>query len=226
MGKQSMSGTLSQHYNESFLKKAEGRRSKLKKLGSIEFGPRNNKKIDRIQNLLRIIHQNYYLEFYDAVCTLSGVFFEQTLGMVLDEKYRELKGRMFIRRRGELQQIHSREDLAELGMNDLINLARQERFLTDKNHSLAHQLRLIRNKVIHEGSFFMKKNEQATHYEAEVEGYGGRTEIVRVSVDEVEKYCQERRWTEIGAYYVLTRTRMLVHDLCAFRVDKDKESQA
>lgn len=217
-----MSDTLSQRYDETFLKKAEGRRDKLKKLGSIQFGPRNNKKIDRIQNLLRIIHQNYYLEFYDAVCTLSGVFLEQTLGMVLDEKYRELKGHMFIRRRGELQQIHSREDLAELGMNDLINLAQQQRFLSDKNHALAHQLRLIRNKVIHEGSFFMQKNEQATHYEAEVEGYGGRREIVRITSEEVQNHCQDKRWTEVGAYYVLTRTRALAHDLCAFRVAKDK----
>ncbi len=219
-----MAKTLAERYDADFLKAAEKRRSKLNKLDSIKFGPRNNKKVDRIGNLLRIIHQNYYFEFYDAVCTLSGIFLEQTLCMVLEEKYRELKGNMVIRRRDELQKIQAREELEEFGMRDLINLAQQYRFLTDDECGLAHELRLIRNKVVHEGSFFMENKKDKAWYQAEIKTFKGE-KIIRVSAEEVYAYCAGRRYTEIGAYYVLTRTRGLVSALCAPRVKKSEENQ-
>lgn len=220
--KKGVDETLAERYDEAFLKNAEQRRTKLRKSGKLKVGPRNNPTVERITNLLRLIHQNYYLEFYDAVSILSGVLFEQTLIMVLTEKYRELKGEMAVRRRGELIPIHSIGELRDLGLNDLIGLAGYYRFLTEEERNLAHQLRLIRNRVIHEKNFFMSLDEDKEFYQAEIEGYGGRTEIVRISAEEVRENCHEKRKTEIGAYYVLSRTRQLINVLCAPRVKKDQ----
>ena len=80
--------TLKERYNDEFLEKAEIRRKALQ-YKRMHVGLINSDRMEHMIKLLYQVHQNYYLGYFEASCTLAGSMFEQSLMILLEEKINE-----------------------------------------------------------------------------------------------------------------------------------------
>src|SRR5271157_5823032 len=104
----------------------------------------------RVKSLLAQMHQTYYFGFAESACILAGTLLEQgltyRLGAALDRQ-----GPLAFSRGAEKRWLQTRHDLLELELVDMLELAREERVITEgRVLLLAHEIRWIRNMVVHE----------------------------------------------------------------------------
>ena len=66
--------TLKERYNDEFLEEAECRRKALQ-YKRMHVGQINTDRMEHMIKLLYQVHQNYYLGYFEASCTLAGSMF-------------------------------------------------------------------------------------------------------------------------------------------------------
>ena len=151
--------TLRRRYGEKRLQEAALRRAHLNyQRISIGRGPGSG----RVKFLLAQMHQTYYFGFSESACILAGTLLEQgltyRLGAALDRQ-----GPLPFSRGGEKRWLQTREDLLELELVDMLELAWKERVITEgRVLLLAHEIRWIRNMVVHEKIPLFRERDETT----------------------------------------------------------------
>jgi hypothetical protein len=206
--------TLRQRYGEKRLQEAAARRAHLD-YQRLSIGGKPGS--GRVKFLLAQMHQNYYFGFSESACILSGTLLEQgliySLGVALDRR-----GPLPYVRGGETRWLKTRQDLLELELVDMLDLARAEGILREgRVLLLAHEIRWIRNMVVHERiPLFRVRDER--HLELRVtKSRRGRVRYARILLEcaEVEdlRAGGGRVSGELTAYFCVSRTRMILRHL-------------
>jgi len=206
--------TLRRRYGEKRLCEAAARREHLNyQRLSIGDSPGSG----RVKSLLAQMHQTYYFGFAEASCILAGTLLEQgliyRLGAALDER-----GPFPFTHGGEKRWLQTRHDLLELELVDMLELARDQGIITDgRTLLLAHEIRWIRNMVVHEMIPVFKERDDA-HLELTVtKSRRGRVRYARILMDrsEVTSLPDRGRTASLTltAYFCVSRTRMVLRTL-------------
>jgi hypothetical protein len=206
--------TLRRRYGEKRLYEAAARREHLNyRRLSIGDGPGSG----RVKSLLQQMHQTYYFGFAEGACILAGTLLEQgliyRLGVALDER-----GPLPFTHGGEQRWLQTRHDLLELELVDMLDLARAQGIISEgRTLLLAHEIRWIRNMVVHEKIPVFRVKDDA-HLEMTVtKSRRGRVRYARVLLDraEVSGLVEGRKRApgELTAYFCVSRTRMVLRTL-------------
>jgi len=206
--------TLRQRYGEKKLREAAHRRAHLD-YKRISIG--HNQGSGRVKFLLAQMHQTYYFGFSESACILSGTLLEQgliyRLGVALDQR-----GPLQFVHGAEKRWLQTRHDLLELELVDMLELARAENIITEgRTLLLAHEIRWIRNMVVHEKIPLFQERDQA-HLEMNViKSRRGKVRYAHIVMDaaEVAELRGERAGItgELTAYFCVSRTRMVLRHL-------------
>ena len=171
----------------------------------------------RVKSLLAQMHQTYYFGFAEIACILAGTLLEQgliyRLGAALDER-----GPLPFTHGSENRWLQTRHDLLELELVDMLELARAQGIITEgRTLLLAHEIRWIRNMVVHEKIPVFRVQDEK-HLEMKVtKSRRGRVRYARILLDrsEVTDIADGRRpgSGELTAYFCVSRTRMVLRHL-------------
>jgi hypothetical protein len=206
---------LRRRYGEKRLRKAAVRRAHLNyRRIHIGDGPGSG----RVKFLLAQMHQSYYFGFSETACILSGTLLEQgliyRLGACLDRK-----GPLQFVHGGEKRWLQTRHDLLELELVDMLELARAEGIITDgKTLLLAHQIRWIRNMVVHDKIPVFRERDARFIEMTVTKSRRGRVRYARILLerDEVADLTTGAAPAangELTAYFCVSRTRMVLRQL-------------
>jgi hypothetical protein len=219
--------TLRRRYGEKRLCEAAARREHLNyhRL-SIGDGPGSG----RVKSLLAQMHQTYYFGFSEGACILAGTLLEQgliyRLGVALDER-----GPLPFTHGGEQRWLQTRQDLLELELVDMLDMARDQGIITEgRTLLLAHEIRWIRNMVVHEKiPIFRVRDDE--HLEMTVtKSRRGRVRYARVLLDraEVADLVEGRKPApgELTAYFCVSRTRMVLRTLFKTGTEAKKRDES
>ena len=126
--------TLKERYNDEFLEKAECRRKALQ-YKRMHVGQINTDRMAHMIKLLYQVHQNYYLGYFEASCTLAGSMFEQSLMILLEEKINE-DGFISVKKskngKPYFEKITNVEDLAQCNIGILISIVGYYKMLENR----------------------------------------------------------------------------------------------
>jgi hypothetical protein len=215
--------TLRQRYGEKRMQEAAARRAHLN-YRRIHIG--QNPGSGRVKFLLAQMHQTYYFGFSESACILSGTLLEQgliyRLGVLLD-----LKGPLPFARGGEKRWLQTRHDLLELELVDMLDLARAQGIITDgRTLLLAHEIRWIRNMVVHEKIPLFRVKDEKFLSMAVTKSRRGRVRYAHIQLERAEvadlpgaaaagtKGAARRAAPgELTAYFCVSRTRMILRHL-------------
>ncbi|HEY9594095.1 MAG TPA: hypothetical protein VHE79_06445 [Spirochaetia bacterium] len=205
---------LQRRYGEKKLREAALRRAHLDyKRISIGAGPGSG----RVKFLLAQMHQSYYFGFAESACILAGTLLEQgiiyRLGVALDRR-----GPLRYARGAETRWLQTRQDLLELELVDMLDLARAEGIITDgRTLLLAHEIRWIRNMVVHEKIPLFHVVDGKRLELKVTKSRRGRARYARILLDaaEVADLTDGRAAasSELTAYFCVSRTRMVLRHL-------------
>ena len=221
--------TLRQRYGEKRMREAALRRAHLN-YRRITIG--SNPGSGRVKFLLAQMHQTYYFGFSESACILSGTLVEQgliyRLGVLLD-----CKGPLPFTRGGEKRWLQTRHDLLELELVDMLDLARAQGIITDgRTLLLAHEIRWVRNMVVHEKIPLFRARDEKFLEMAVTKSRRGRVRYARILLEKAEVADLTgagRRASagELTAYFCVSRARMVLRHVLAkpeTEVQKDNES--
>jgi len=210
--------TLRRRYGEKRLREAAVRRAHLN-YQRIPIG--HSPGSGRVKFLLAQMHQTYYFGFSESACILSGTLLEQGLNYALGAEL-DRRGPLPFQRGAEKRWLQSRQDLLDLELVDMLELAHAERIIADgKVLLLAHEIRWIRNMVVHEKIPVFRELDQ-THLEMKVtKSRRGRVRYARVLLARAEVadllHGEAGRAAlaaaELTAYFCVSRTRMVLRHL-------------
>lgn len=214
--------TLKERYNDEFLEKAEIRRKALQ-YKRMHVGLINSDRMEHMIKLLYQVHQNYYLGYFEASCTLAGSMFEQSLMILLEEKINE-DGFISIKKlkngKPSYEKITNVEDLAQCNIGILISIVGYYKMLPKNEYNLAKTLQNIRNCIVHDmlPKFYLIDG----HYQAEIRINlnSNITKIIKIPEAEIKNRTAGQSSIELWSYFLLTRTRSLIEFLFINRVKK------
>jgi hypothetical protein len=207
--------TLRQRYGEKRLGEAAVRRAHLN-YQRIHIG--DNPGSGRVKFLLAQMHQTYYFGFSESACILSGTLLEQGLIYRLGQ-WLDTRGPMQFAHAGEKRWLQTRHDLLELELVDMLDLARAEKIIREgKILLLAHEIRWIRNMVVHEKIPVFRERDEKFLELAVTKSRRGRAHVARILMEkaEVAPLLEGRPRSsagEITAYFCVSRTRMILRHL-------------
>lgn len=212
--------SLKERYSESLLNKAEERRRRLNH-NRIHVGLNNSQDIDRILDLLFQAHQAYYLGFFESSAILCGVLFEQSLFTLLKERAESGETLTHLGRNREILHIRNPEEMKNFNLIKLTAMAMHYHIIPYPLKSLADELRLFRNQLVHAG--FPKIHIRNGCYVTELpvnpsDPSGTTISLLELPYEEVEQHCLEKNAEEICTYYLLTRTRRVISQIFQDRV--------
>jgi hypothetical protein len=217
--------TLQRRYGERRLREAARRRAHLNyQRMPIGHSPGSG----RVKFLLAQMHQNYYFGFSESACILSGTLLEQgliySLGTALDRR-----GPLPFERFGEKRWLQSRQDLLELELVDMLELARAESIIREgRMLLLAHEIRWIRNMVVHEKIPLFRGHDEKHLVMMVTKSRRGRVRYARITLgrEEVAELLAEERAApaELTAYFCVSRTRMVLAHLFNHADTEEKEN--
>jgi len=202
--------TLRDRFSEKRLLEAAHRREHLQ-YRSIRIGDAPGS--GKVRFLVAQMHQNYYFGFFETVCALGGIILEQALTYRLKRVLRE-RGPLQLRSAEVRRWIQKPSELFELGVSDLLRLAQEQGLMPGRRvMQYAHQLRWIRNMVVHEAMPFFALREDGTLEMRVIRSRSGRVSyaIIRLKGEEVAELEQKRG--EITAYYCISRLREILQVL-------------
>ena len=214
--------TLKERYNDEFLEKAEIRRKALQ-YKRMHVGLINSDRMEHMIKLLYQVHQNYYLGYFEASCTLAGSMFEQSLMILLEEKINE-DGFISIKKlkngKPYYDKITNIEDLVQCNIGTLISIVGYYKMLPNNEYNLAKTLQNIRNCIVHDmlPQFYLIDR----HYQAEIRINlnSNITKIIKIPEAEIKNRTAGQSSIELWSYFLLTRTRSLIEFLFINRVKK------
>lgn len=188
---------------EDFLKKAADRRDALN-YNKISFGKLSGKK-NYIRLLLPQAHECFYLGDYQACIAVCGMMLESLLHMKTKNILDVLKELTFARYKdAPLITIQSEEELERTDFRDLINICFKYKCLKRERLMDLKNIQQIRNRTIHDKMPFFKIDNDEYYLDL------GNQEI-RLNIEEVKLLRSDT--ASLSSYYVLTRTRMIFHDI-------------
>jgi hypothetical protein len=206
---------LQRRYGEKRMREAAARRAHLD-YRRIHIG--QNPGSGRVKFLLAQMHQTYYFGFSESACILSGTLLEQgliyRLGVLLDRK-----GPLPFTRGGEKRWLQTRHDLLELELVDMLDLARAQGIITDgRTLLLAHEIRWIRNMVVHEKIPVFRVRDERFLEMAVTKSRRGRVRYARIVLEKAEVAdlpgaVHRPSSGELTAYFCVSRTRMVLRHL-------------
>ena len=214
--------TLKERYNEEFLEKAECRRKALQ-YKRMHVGLINTDRLEHMIKLLYQVHQNYYLGYFEASCTLAGSMFEQSLMILLEEKINE-DGFISVKKSKDgkpyYEKITNVEDLAQCNIGILISIVGYYKMLPHNEYNLAKTLQNIRNCIVHD--MLPKFSLTNGYYQAEIKINlnSNITKVVKIPESEIKNRTTGQSSIELWSYFLLTRTRRLIEFLFINRVKK------
>ena len=214
--------TLKERYNEEFLEEAECRRKALQ-YKRMHVGQINTDRMAHMIKLLYQVHQNYYLGYFEASCTLAGSMFEQSLMILLEEKINE-DGFISVKKskngKPSYEKITNVEDLAQCNIGILISIVGYYKMLPHNEYNLAKTLQNIRNCIVHD--MLPKFSLIDGYYQAEmkINLSSNITKVIKISEAEIKKRTTGQSSIELWSYFLLTRTRSLIEFLFINRVKK------
>lgn len=214
--------TLKERYNDEFLEKAEIRRKALQ-YKRMHVGLINSDRMEHMIKLLYQVHQNYYLGYFEASCTLAGSMFEQSLMILLEEKINE-DGFISIKKlkngKPYYDKITNIEDLAQCNIGTLISIVGYYKMLPNNEYNLAKTLQNIRNCIVHD--MLPKFSLIDGYYQAEmkINLSSNITKIIKIPESEIKNRTAGQSSIELWSYFLLTRTRSLIEFLFINRVKK------
>ena len=214
--------TLKERYSDEFLEKAECRRKALQ-YKRMHVGQINTDRMAHMIKLLYQVHQNYYLGYFEASCTLAGSMFEQSLMILLEEKINE-DGFISVKKskngKPSYEKITNVEDLAQCNIGILISIVGYYKMLPHNEYNLAKTLQNIRNCIVHDmlPKFYLIDG----YYQAEmkINLSSNITKVVKISEEEIKNRTTGQSSIELWSYFLLTRTRSLIEFLFINRVKK------
>lgn len=214
--------SLKERYNKEFLEKAEERRRALQ-YKRMHVGKINSDRMEHMIKLLYQVHQNYYLGYFEASCTLAGSMFEQSLMILLEEKINEdgfISVKKYKKEKPYYEKIDNIEDLAQCNIGTLISMVGSYKMLPNNEYNLAKTLQNIRNCIVHD----MLPNFSIIdgYYQANIKINlsSDITKIIKISEKEVKTHTTGQSSIELWSYFLLTRTRSLIEYLFINRVKK------
>jgi hypothetical protein len=202
--------TLKNRFSEKRLLEAAHRREHLQ-YRSLRIGDAPGS--GKVKFLLAQMHQNYYFGSFETVCALGGIILEQALMYRLRRAVRE-RGPLAMEENGRRVWIQSPEDLFEHGVSSLLKLGHDEGLIKGKRlMQRAHELRWIRNMVVHEAMPFFVERDGG---ELEMRVIRSRSRpashaMIRMKKQEVAGLSGKRG--EITAYYCVSRLREILQSL-------------
>jgi hypothetical protein len=201
---------LKQRYGEKKLKQAALRRAHLN-YQRIHIG--DNPGSGRVKFLLAQMHQNYYFGFSESACILAGTLLEQgliyRLGGLMDTK-----GPLRFRKNGETKWLQTRHDLLDLELVDMLDLARAEGILREgRIILLAHELRWIRNMVVHDKIPLFAGRDARFLEMSVVKSRRGRVKYAKILLEKSEVAELSGSRAELTAYFCVSRARMILRSL-------------
>ncbi|MBN2565844.1 MAG: hypothetical protein JXB46_09040 [Candidatus Eisenbacteria bacterium] len=203
-------GTLRGRFSEKRLEEAARRRAHLN-YQSLRFGDAPG--TGKVRFLLAQMHQNYYFGYFETVCALGGIILEQALVLKLRDRLRSHKVLVF-QKGTHRRWIQNPGEILEYGLTDLLNYAHEEGLLPSRTLiRYAHQIRWIRNMVIHERMPVFRECDDG-HLEMKLARSRRNTAsyaTIRLAKDEVTELG--RRRGEVTAYYCVTRLREILKGL-------------
>ena len=214
--------TLKERYNEEFLEEAECRRKALQ-YKRMHVGQINTDRMAHMIKLLYQVHQNYYLGYFEASCTLAGSMFEQSLMILLEEKINE-DGFISVKKskngKPSYEKITNVEDLAQCNIGILISIVGYYKMLPNNEYNLAKTLQNIRNCIVHD--MLPKFSLIDGYYQAEmkINLSSNITKVIKISEAEIKNRTTGQSSIELWSYFLLTRTRSLIEFLFTNRVKK------
>ena len=214
--------TLKERYNEEFLEEAECRRKALQ-YKRMHVGQINTDRMAHMIKLLYQVHQNYYLGYFEASCTLAGSMFEQSLMILLEEKINE-DGFISVKKSKNgkpcYEKITNVEDLAQCNIGILISIVGYYKMLPNNEYNLAKTLQNIRNCIVHD--MLPKFSLIDGYYQAEmkINLSSNITKVIKISEAEIKNRTTGQSSIELWSYFLLTRTRSLIEFLFINRVKK------
>ena len=214
--------TLKERYSDEFLEKAECRRKALQ-YKRMHVGQINTDRMAHMIKLLYQVHQNYYLGYFEASCTLAGSMFEQSLMILLEEKINE-DGFISVKKskngKPYFEKITNVEDLAQCNIGILISIVGYYKMLPHNEYNLAKTLQNIRNCIVHD--MLPKFSLIDGYYQAEmkINLSSNITKVVKISEEEIKNRTTGQSSIELWSYFLLTRTRSLIEFLFINRVKK------
>ena len=214
--------TLKERYNEEFLEEAECRRKALQ-YKRMHVGQINTDRMAHMIKLLYQVHQNYYLGYFEASCTLAGSMFEQSLMILLEEKINEdgfISVKKYKNGKPCYEKITNVEDLAQCNIGILISIVGYYKMLPNNEYNLAKTLQNIRNCIVHD--MLPKFSLIDGYYQAEmkINLSSNITKVIKISEAEIKNRTTGQSSIELWSYFLLTRTRSLIEFLFINRVKK------
>jgi hypothetical protein len=175
--------TLRQRYGEKRLCEAAIRREHLNyQRIHIGRGPGSG----RVKFLLAQMHQTYYFGFSESACILAGTVLEQALIHRLVGCMAR-KGPLAFTKGGERRWLQTKGDLLELELVDMLDLVRAEGIIRDgRTLLLAHEIRWIRNMVVHEKIPVFRQREDGFLEMTVAKSRRGRVRYAKVLLDRKE----------------------------------------
>jgi hypothetical protein len=159
------------------------------------------------------MHQNYYFGFSESACILAGTLLEQGL-MYLLGSLLEKRGPLCARKNGEKKWLQSRDDLLDLELVDMLELARSEGILREgRILLLAHEIRWIRNMVVHDKIPLFKSADDRFFQMAVAKSRRGRVKYAKIQMEKAEVAELGSARPELTAYFCVSRTRMILRSL-------------
>jgi hypothetical protein len=217
---------LKRRYNDARLREAARRRAHLD-CQRIAIGAATGS--GRVKLLLAQMHHAYYFGFSETACILAGTVLEQALihrlGAELDHR-----GPLSFVRSGHRRWLATRQDLLDLELVDMLELAKTEGVLrSGRVLLLAHEIRWIRNSVVHETIPLFHRAGDAQLELTVAKSRKGRPRHAILRLDQAEasglagagpegtarSSARGRRApsAELTAYYCVSRTRMILQNL-------------
>jgi hypothetical protein len=201
---------LKQRYGEKNLKKAALRRAHLN-YQRIHIG--DNPGSGRVKFLLAQMHQNYYFGFSESACILAGTLLEQGLIYRLGTRI-DKRGPLSFRKNGEVRWVQTRGDLLDLELVDMLDLSRAEGILEDgKVLLLAHEIRWIRNMVVHDKIPLFTSRDARFLEMSVVKSRRTRVKYAKILLEKTEVAELTGARSELTAYFCVSRTRMILRSL-------------
>jgi hypothetical protein len=218
--------TLKRRYDDKRLREAAVRRAHLD-YQRIAIGAASGS--GRVKLLLAQMHQAYYFGFAESACILSGTVVEQALIHRLGA-LQELRGPLAFVKSGRRRWLADQHDLLDLELVDMLELAKAEGAIrSGKVLLLAHEIRWIRNSVVHETIPLFRPVDERFLELTVAKSRKGRPRYATLRLERSEvsglagagaagasgarRAGRRVLPAELTAYFCVSRTRMILHNL-------------
>ncbi len=143
--------------------------------------------------------------------------------MYLLERLLEKKGPLSARKGGEKRWLQSRDDLLDMELVEMLELARAEGIIREgRILLLSHEIRWIRNAVVHDKLPLFKSFDERFYRMTVPKSRRGRIKYATIQLEKAEVAGLGSARPELTAYFCVSRTRMILRGLFGAKTTEAK----